>query len=203
MHMRRIVLIAALLFASPSSAHTAEKELKLIAPDGWSGERILLPPGFAPGMMLTGIEEIRFAPGMFKPDSDSFFSYVFVFQLDAKPELTHEVLQRELLVYYRGLATTVLKGRNVKVEPNSFTLKLSKQKSIGGPENLTGYAGDLNWLEPFRTRKAQTLHLEVHAWRRAENNYLFVCVSPMKKSAAIWKELHEIRSEYYQSLDKK
>ena len=32
-------------------------------------------------MKLTGVEEIRFAPGMFKPESETFFTYVFVFAL--------------------------------------------------------------------------------------------------------------------------
>ena len=44
------------------------KDIPLEAPEGWKGETISLPPGFAPGMKLQGLEKIRFAPGMFKPE---------------------------------------------------------------------------------------------------------------------------------------
>ena len=43
---------------------------KLVAPAGWDGETIQLPPGFSPEMKLKGSEHIRFAPGMMDPESD-------------------------------------------------------------------------------------------------------------------------------------
>src|SRR5438552_2880670 len=73
------------------------KPAKLAAPDGWGGETIELPPGFAPDMKLKGSEHIRFAPGMMKPESDSFFSYAFVFELQPKAGLTEAVLKDEFL----------------------------------------------------------------------------------------------------------
>ena len=55
----------------------------------WFGERLTLPPkGFAPDLGLTGVEEILFAPGMFKATEKDFFTYVFLFALERKPELT-------------------------------------------------------------------------------------------------------------------
>ena len=69
--------------------------------------RALPPKGFAPDLGLKGIEEILFAPGMFKADQPDFFTYVFLFAVEAKPVLTAEVLQKELLTYYVGLS----KGR--------------------------------------------------------------------------------------------
>ena len=46
-----------LVAAEPTTA-------ELAAPDGWAGETIALPPGFAPDMKLKGTEQVRFAPGM-------------------------------------------------------------------------------------------------------------------------------------------
>ena len=46
------------------------------------------------------IEEILFAPGMFKADQKNFFTYVFLFALEPKPALTAEVLRKELLTKY-------------------------------------------------------------------------------------------------------
>ena len=83
---------------------------KLAAPSGWGGETIQLPPGFAPDMKLKGSEHIRFAPGMMKPESDSFFSYAFVFELQPQPVLTDDVVKDEFLKYYRGLCREVLNG---------------------------------------------------------------------------------------------
>lgn len=34
----------------------------------WKGERLELPPGFAPNLGWTGVEHIRFAPGMFEAE---------------------------------------------------------------------------------------------------------------------------------------
>jgi hypothetical protein len=173
--------------------------LQLEAPTGWKGETISLPPSFAPDMKLKGIEVIRFAPGMFDPKSDSFFSYVFVFQIQPQAELTQKVLRQEILVYYRGLAVAVLKNRKVDVDPKSFTLKLDEAKTTSArPAGLRGYEGELNWLEPFSTRKAQTLHLELKVWQDAKTkqNYVFVCASPKKTTEAIWKEMRDIRDSF-------
>ena len=73
----------------------------------WRGERIPLPPGFAKDMGWRGFEEIRFAPGMFEPDSEQFFTYVLAFYLEPGTTTREENLKREFLAYYRGLAKAV------------------------------------------------------------------------------------------------
>jgi hypothetical protein len=197
----RICLIAMALVVCMMSALRGEErppEIQFDAPEDWKKERIALPPSFAPKMKLQGTEEVRFAPGMFQPESDSFFSYMFVFQVQSKPELTQAVIQRELLVYYRGLATAVLKGSDVKVETSQFAIKLNQVKANNENAKDAGpkrYTGNLKWVEPFATRKPQTLHLEIDAWTsdKPSHNYLFVCVSPQAKKTAIWKSMRELR----------
>lgn len=176
---------------------------QLAAPDDWGGETIELPPQFAPGMKLNGSEHIRFAPGMMKPSSESFFSYAFVFDLDSKPALTEEVLKEEFLKYYRGLCTTVLNGKAPDVDPSKFTLELKRVKldaktTDGEPSaaKFTRYTGTLDWVEPFATRKPQKLNLEIQVWSKLDRNYLFVCVSPQSADKPIWKQLHTIRDDY-------
>ena len=177
--------------------------LQIKAPTGWKGETISLPPSFAPDMKFKGIEVIRFAPGMFDAKADSFFSYVLVFQVEPKQTLTQKVLQQELLVYYRGLATAVLKNQKVDFDPKSFALKLKEAKATAAarPTGAKTYNGDLKWLEPFVTRKPQTLHLEIEAWKdaKSKHNYIFICASPKKTTGAIWKDMHGIRKSFYQS----
>ncbi len=176
---------------------------KLAAPKDWSGETLELPPGFAPDMKLKGYEHIRFAPGMMKSGSETFFSYAFVFELSLKPELTEAVVKDEFLKYYRGLCKAVLNGKVPDVDPSDFTLELERAKSDSKPASdekgagmPTYYTGKLDWVEPFATKKRQTLNLEIQTWTKNEHNYLFACVSPRPVEAAIWKQLHTIRDDY-------
>src|SRR4051812_23762235 len=97
------LLLIAILFFSPWILRAADEKEKLVLHTDWKGERIELPPGFAPRMTLRGVEEIRFAPGMFDARADSFFTYAFVFSVPKNQALTQEVMQSEILIYYRGL----------------------------------------------------------------------------------------------------
>ncbi|MBU62044.1 MAG: hypothetical protein CMI26_06040, partial [Opitutae bacterium] len=63
----------------------------------WFGERIKLPPGFSPTMDWKGIEEIRFAPGMFKADQPDFFSYALVFSLEPEADVSLAGLSKQIL----------------------------------------------------------------------------------------------------------
>ena len=176
---------------------------KLAAPAGWGGETIKLPPGFAPDMKLKGFEHIRFAPGMMKPESDSFFCYAFVFELESEPELTEEVVKDEFLEYYQGLCKAVLDGKLPDVDPSKFTLELQRVKTDATPsadekavDTPTLYTGTLDWVEPFATQKPQKLNLEIQTWVRNDHNYIFACVAPQARETAIWKQLHIIRDDY-------
>ncbi len=176
---------------------------KLAAPEEWGGETITLPPGFAPDMKLKGLEYIRFAPGMMKPESDTFFSYAFVFELEPMPELTEAVVKDEFLKYYRGLCKSVLNGKLPQVDPSKFTLELQRAKSDAAItlDDKTAampvlYTGTLEWVEPFATQKPQTLNLDIQTWTRNDRSFIFACVSPQARDAVIWKQLHKIRNGY-------
>lgn len=201
--MIRMIAVSVLLLGSGALADE-QGSFALTAPKGWGGETISLPPGFAPHMKLNGVEHIRFAPGMMRPGSGSFFCYAFAFELDSKPKLTRAVVHDEFLSYYRGLCTAVLGGEVPEVDPAKFTLKLKRIESAAtAPDNektAIRYQGALEWVEPFATKKPQKLHLEIRTWTRKGHNYLFACVSPQEKDAEIWKQLHMIRDGYLQNL---
>ena len=177
--------------------HLQKFEIKKPTPE-WAGERIKLPPTFAPKLGLKGIEEILFAPGMFKADEKNFFTYVFLFALERKPELTAEVLRKELLAYYIGLSKNVM--RNPKLDTSKFTVKLQALKlqeaSPKGALNAKFYRAEVYWIEPFATKKFQTLYFELQTWQYKGSpfNYLFVCASPQKRLAPIWKTMRGIRA---------
>ena len=69
------------------------------------------------------------------------------------------------------------------------------EKKPNGALNVASYTATVNWIEPFATRKFQTLHFELQTWKYAgsPHQYLFVCASPQPRDKAIWNTLREIR----------
>ncbi len=165
----------------------------------WFGERIALPPkGFAPDLGLKGIEEILFAPGMFKADQPDFFSYVFLFALEAKPVLDAKVLKKELFIYYSGLSKARMDNPNL--DTSGFGVKVTAVEgndvSPKGAVHVKNYRAEVVWLEPFATKKMQTLYFELQTWqyKGSPYQYLFVCASPQKPDKPLWKTLRTIRA---------
>ena len=200
--MQRLLFIFGLTLLSGSIATAQEKspKYKLTVPEGWKSEVIVLPPVFAKEMTWKGIEDIRFAPGMFKANSDSFFSYTILFWLPGKQNVDAKSLQREFLRYYQGLAKAVSAG---KISGEEFDVKFHPVKSKAKPEMRDGdpvrsFVGEMKWVEPFVTRKKQTLYLDVQSWycAKAKRQVVFICVSPQEKKAAIWQQMHKIRAGF-------
>ena len=80
-----------------------EPELLPTAPDGWRFERIDMPLSFAPDLDYQGFEELRFAPGMFQPESASYFSYVLALRIAEDLNVDEAFLEDFLTSYYVGL----------------------------------------------------------------------------------------------------
>ena len=195
--MFRLFVICLLLIATHAAADEPNSP-RLSAPKGWGSETIRLPPGFAPDMNLQGVEHIRFAPGMMKPDSNTFFCYAFVFELKPNPVLTQAVIKNEILKYYQGLCKSVMQGKTPEMAPEKFKLDLKRAGPAGDQtkNSANDFIGTLVWLEPFATKKAQTLNMEIRTWSKDGQNLMFVAVSPQDRDTAIWKQLRTIRSDY-------
>jgi hypothetical protein len=184
-----IALLASLTFTA-ATAETVEVDFTMNT--NWRGEVIKLPPSFAPDMKTKGVEDIRFAPGMFKPDHEDFFSYLFVINSTTGQKFTDEkFLHSELLAYYKGLAKSVSRGA---IDPRDFKLKLLRSKIFD--DEKANFQGTLDWVEPFKTQKAQTLNFDLRITETNGTEYLFVCVSPQKSSHEIWKELFKVRDSF-------
>lgn len=208
-NLRRLdVLMVILSGASAVLAADTELEKNITVPAGWRGEQIPLPPSFAREMQFKGIEEARFSPGMFQEKSNSFFSYFFVFKLDPGTELTQKNIERELLTYYQGLSSTIFKSRKKEIDTSGFTCKLTKATPVDPqkiyPQGLTEYAAQVNWTEPFVTRKPQALNLIIQTWtdKSTGTGYLFACVSPQEYKANIWQTMRNIRDTFYRNLSR-
>jgi hypothetical protein len=195
--LRSVVCLLFLLagIAAPASGQATD-EIVLDAPDGWRGERIALPPTFAPTMTFQGVEQIRFAPGMFRADAEDFFSYALVFRLRNEKLPDEKQLSRELLVYFQGLAKAVSKGT---IETGEFSLEMKAVAEPPRHKAIPQAVGTLAWTEPFATKARQSLRIESHAWTHNDHRWVFLCVSPKPPNHDIWKSLHKIRDGFLQN----
>src|SRR5436190_9824791 len=124
--MFRMCLLSGLILTI-SAAGQSEKQppYQLPTPAGWRKEHFSLPPSFAPDMKWKGSEELRFAPGMFKAKAPDFFCYAFLLWLTNDPQIDAKTLERELLAYYRGLASAVSKGKKHEMDTKDFSLAIT------------------------------------------------------------------------------
>ncbi len=190
--------------ALPVPAQDPAKEPNFIFDTGvppWKGERLELPPGFAPDLGWNGVEQIRFSPGMFDPDAPDFFSYVITFLLSSDADISEEALKKELLTYYSGLSKAVMASKGLSVNPEEFAVSLKEAETLksapASAENVTTYTGKLNWTEPFATQKSQTLNFEIFVWSHHDQPVIFTCVSPAAVEEKVpWKNLRDICSKF-------
>lgn len=187
--MTRLLCLCLLVAGIGAVSLAADDAVKVTFNTEWRGERLVLPTGFAPDLSLRGIEEIRFAPGMFQPDDEGFFSYALVFYLPNQKPLTQTQIHTELLKYYRGLAASVGRDRNPKIETDKFTLALTPVEGKDGQ-----YTAVLDWVEPFKTGKAQKLRFEIESARIADMDAsrLSMSASPQPSHHKLWPVLRKV-----------
>jgi len=165
------------------------------APSGWKPERIPFPLGFAPSLAYTGFEQLHFAPGMFDPKSDNYFTYLFFWWVEGEPTLTEESLARELAEYYRGLTAAVGRPKGLELDLTKVDATVvaaaegkSADEAKSGPASpaTRRFTGRLNTFDPFNTGQALALEVEITAWRcdRENRTVVFFGVSPRPKDAA-------------------
>ena len=189
----RLALSLALLLATSSS-------FEWPVPEGWKHETIPFPLEFAPELPYHGVEELRFAPGMFKPDQDGYFSYAFVWWLDGRPAVDAAELSSSLKSYFTGLCTAVAKEKGQTLDGAKFSASLH---AVEGPPRklehpVTAFAGTVDSFDPFATGKPIVLNVEAWVWDcdRSGKRAVLVLASPKPESAPIWISLHERRDEF-------
>tara|TARA_R110002049_G_scaffold72490_6_gene187404 strand:- start:96420 stop:97043 length:624 start_codon:yes stop_codon:yes gene_type:complete len=188
------LILFLILFSSPGLSETS---FQFDVDKDWRGERIELPPKFAQAMTWKGTEVIRFAPGMFQVESETFFTYVIVFLLDPASDVTPKATQQQLLHYFQGLASSVSRGKRRAVDVDGFQLELGswQKKSVDRRERETT-TGTLKWVEPFRTMSNQTLQLRVEKWNHADQPAILVTLSPQPFDHSVWNELGRIAKTF-------
>ena len=92
-------------------------------PAGWRSETIPFPLDFAPSLAHRGVEELRFAPGMFDPKAPGYWSYAFLWRTEDAAALDADALAAELTTYFRGLLAAVDKERGRIKTPEAIVVR--------------------------------------------------------------------------------
>ena len=194
--MKRLLtslIFVTFLTAAKGQEHTPQL---LKGPATWQFERFALPPDFAPNIPYKGVEELRFAPGMFKKDSVDYFTYVFVAQIDSLVTISQSDIRSYLLDYYKGLCSVTAKERKLSIDTTKINAVVTKKKDAPVKEAI--YEAIVNIFGVFADGAPVQLNLEINVITKAtaKKTYLFVIASPRDKTEQTWKELYEIRAKH-------
>jgi len=174
---------------APSSPDTAPDKSPTVTNESepWKGETIALPPSFAPDMLFSGQEEIRFAPGMFDSKQPDFFSYVFVFRYPELKTLEHKQLVELIEKYYSGLMSSVA-GQKEGVD--EATLALAKQVSVDITASTTNSLEiKVHSFDAFSTMAPITLNMKLNVENLGPGICVRVQTSPQGFDHEVWRSL--------------
>lgn len=195
MHTTNLVLI---LLSGMVAAPAGPENPSLLpkTQEGWQYERLAFPLTFAPDLKYEGFEELRFAPGMFNPQSDTYFTYIFAVRLEGKHKIDSDFVQTFLFKYYRGLCEAVGADRDPPLDLEKISVSVKK-----GEDQRTGAAVflcEVVMFDAFVTGKPLTLNIEIVAADdpHAKSTCLFALASPKPKSEKIWKLLYGLRPRF-------
>jgi hypothetical protein len=167
-------------------------------PPGWRPETIPFPLGFARDLPYRGVEELRFAPGVFDPASPSYWSYAFVWWLEGQPALEPATLERDLVRYFRGLSLAV-GGKKFRLDPGRFRATLTEEASSQQEQRpVRRLRGQVDSYDAFTTGKELTLNVEVLIWDcpAARRRVLLCAASPQPSTAEVWVRLRQAQASF-------
>jgi hypothetical protein len=179
-----LLLLLALLLASGLNAAT------LPTPDGWRTETIPFPLSFAPDLPHRGVEELRFAPGMFQEGAEDFWSYGFLWLVEDPIELEPERLTADLVTYFEGLGHAVRRSKERPPQAIDLEGSLRREGEV--------LVGEVQAFDAFVTQRVVPLHVRVHrvATPPGYAGALWFELSPQAPGHPVWETLAGIRAGY-------
>jgi hypothetical protein len=161
-------------------------------PKDWGIERFSFPIDFAPEIPYKGIEDVRFAPGWGDKNSQTYWSYCYLWWLEGSPDIDPGRLGRYMEAYYSGLVKRNIVRRNIpsgKLVPTIAKLEKIKTES-GDTETYRGTIDMLDYME----QKPIKLFMLVHIKNCITKNRtaVFFAVSPKPAADPVWDSMHTI-----------
>lgn len=159
-------------------------------PEGWRTETIPFPLEFAPGLPYRGVEELRFPKAFLTPEDERYFSYAFVWHIAAPGPADADVLERDLVAYFRGLAVAVGGAERADIAAHPFAAELSGELATGT------VSGTVAAFDAFKTQKPVTLELRVWSVPCSSNDeraYVFLASPrPPVEGDRVWRDLEHL-----------
>lgn len=179
-----------------------EAQPKLLpAPADWRFERIDFPLSFAPELKYEGFEELRFSPGMFNAESDTYFSYIFAMKINNDVTLDAAELQTLLETYFRGLCRTVAKEKKFDIDVTKISAQVQADQLDAQPGRH--FRATVESFDPFVTGKPLTLNLEMIVINvNPTGKIIFAAVSPKPTDAPVWSVLRTLKGQFLDSIGK-
>ncbi len=190
--MNRIIgsLIPFILSLIMSSNLYAQENIDLLsAPPAWRNEIIKFPLAFAPSLDYQGIGDVRFSNGWSKKDSEEFWTYAYVWQLDQNPMINPEKLEKDIATYFDGLMQMIAAGSGLEKDQVPKSLTIFQQS--GNDQFL----GKIRFYDAFFLKDMQTLNIKVTNSYCSESKkyHLLFKFSPKQFDSNIWKVLDNIK----------
>jgi len=187
-----VFFLAIILTTIHVKAQSKETPVPMLnAPDDWRTEIIPFPLEFAPEINFVGIEDIRFSPGWAKTNSETFWTYAFIWYLDKDPKLNAEKIEELLVVYFDGLMHNVaLNGKD------SDTVNLPKTVALFINKGEKGdFIGKISVYDAFFTKKVIVLNVKANysfCEQTGKHSTIFH-LSPQSFDHNIWSTLSTIQ----------
>ena len=186
--------VLALAGLSAMAENKAPAPFSLPTPEGWRTETIPFPLGFAPELDYTGLEELRFAPGMFSAGAEDYWTYAFVWWIPIDTDPGIERLQTNLEAYFFGLTRVVARGNGFDPGNPTYEARLNAVD-----ESESGrLRGRVLTFDAFAARKPVELNARIENVRCEEQGRraLIFLLSPQSEGHAVWRSLETIRDGF-------
>jgi hypothetical protein len=194
---RVILTLVCLVVGTPGVAQESiHIPFLLPIPDGWRTETIPFPLEFAPELAYEGLEELRFAPGMFIEDSDDFWSYAFVWWVPGDTEFDSGRVAKDLEAYFRGLTDSVAEAREFDPGQPEFEVRLAPVES--NTAEPVQWEGTIRTFDAFTTRKLVRLRVRVVVFHCHDQDHLAALfqLSPQPSTHKIWDVMDDMRRKF-------
>ncbi|MEP1231606.1 MAG: hypothetical protein ABJG88_13110 [Litorimonas sp.] len=156
--------------------------------DGWRGEFISFPLGFAPELDYDGHADVRFMPGMFSDGAVDYWSYTFLWWLDADVTFDPARLNSDIEAYFTGLANVV--DANGGLQKHQAQAQFTTQTS-----NAQAFTGQAVVFDGFVAKDKIDLNIQVNEVLCEEygKKAVFFTLSPQDRNTKLWEELETVR----------
>ncbi len=173
-----------------ANCKTVKSDNLLEAPDTWRKEVLGFPLIFAKSLPYKGEEHIRFAEGWGDVNSESYFSYVFLWSLDENPSLTVEKIESDMDIYFTGLMKM---GLIIKFK---FFKKLPQTLTSFSEHGYTdkSFKGVIEVYDAFFKKEKITLNskISVSYCDEIKKHFVYFRLSPKEFQDPIWIELNKV-----------